>query len=455
MTHSHPFKTILSLSLYALFAVGLIFSGCSSDSELTSVEPTPELSEAQLQKLAATGAAIPNHYIVVFNDDVANPSAVANEMAQAHGLGLKYTYGYALKGFAAMVPSGRLAALEADPRVRYVVPDQVDQVYAQTLPTGIDRIEADLNTSASASDPVDVDVAIIDTGIDLDHPDLNVVSAVSFVPGRGNGDDRNGHGTHVAGTVAAIDNNSAVVGVAPGARLYAVQVCLPGGTCSRSAIIAGIDYVTQNADVIDVVNMSLGGSGSDDGNCGLTNNDPEHEAICNAVDAGVVFVVAAGNSSEDAANSVPAAYDEVITVSALADFDGQSGGAGSPTCRSDEDDSFANFSNFGADVDLMAPGVCILSTWNDGGTNTISGTSMASPHVAGVAALYVAANGRDTNGDGVVNKTDVDNIRDALVAAGIAQTDPCGLAVFDDPDGIAEPIVFANASNVGGDGTCN
>lgn len=443
--YSDP-KIGLHSAIWFLLGLAFILGGCS-ESKIAPTEPQEELGEIQLQKLAGTGQAIPDQYIVVFKNEVVDPAAVANDMAQAHALGLRHTYTAALKGFAAVIPPARLDAVRDDPRVRYVTPDQVDELHAQTLPTGINRIEADLNTGPTATDPVDVDIAIIDTGIDLNHPDLNVFRNVSFAGGKG--DDKNGHGTHVAGTAAALDNEIGVVGVAPGARLWAVQVCKPGGFCFRSDIIAGIDYVTKNAGEIEVVNMSLGGSGSDDGNCGLTNNDPEHEAICNAVEAGVVFVVSAGNSSADAANSVPAAYDEVITVSALADFDGLAGGAGAPTCRTDEDDSFANFSNFGADVDLMAPGVCILSTWNDGGTNTISGTSMSSPHVTGTVGLYIALNGRATNTAGVLA------IRDALVAAGIAQNDlDCGLSTFDDPDNFAEPIVFANTTNVGGDGTC-
>jgi subtilisin family serine protease len=180
-----------------------------------------------------------------------------------------------------------------------------------------------------------------------------------------------------------------VVGVAPGARVWPVRVLNKNGRGTASDVICGIDYVTANAGEIEVASMSLGGPGTD-GTCGETNRDAMHQAICASVAAGVTYVVAAGNQSEDAANSVPAAYDEVITVSALADFNGQPGGGAAATCRNDQDDTFADFSNFGADVDLIAPGVCILSTWKGGGYNTISGTSMATPHVSGAAALYKA-----------------------------------------------------------------
>jgi subtilisin len=450
MNHSRKygaFNKLLQSATLVLLVSALV--GCS-DSKMAPTGPQKELADIQLEQLAKTGQPVPDHYIVVFKDEVDDPAAAANEIARARGLGLRHTYQTALKGFAAVIPPARLDAVRTDPRIRYIAPDYVLQINQQIVPTGVGRIEADLNPSAS--DPVDVDIAIIDTGIDLDHPDLNVVSHVSFAGG--DGDDKHGHGTHVAGIAAARDNGIGVVGVAPGARLHAVKVLKPNGSGSTSDIVAGIDYVAQNADVIDVANMSLGGSGSDDGNCGNTNEDPMHTAICSAVNAGVVFVVSAGNASRDTKYSRPGSYDEVITVSAMADFDGQAGGYASPTCENDEDDSFAYFSNYGADVDLMAPGVCILSTWNDGGTNTISGTSMASPHVAGVVGLYIAANGRDTNGDGVYNKADVDNIKAALVASGIPQRDGCGLYTYDDSDGIEEPIVFANALNVGGGGNC-
>ena len=233
---------------------------------------------------------------------------------------------------------------------------------------------------------------MLDTGADLTHPDLNIyrAGAKNCSVGAINANDLHGHGTHVSGTVGALDNGTGVVGMAPGARIWPVKVLTDAGTGLNSDVICGIDYVTANAAKIEVVNMSLGGSGTDDQNCGASNDDAMHAAICRSVAAGVTYVVAAGNDSEDASNSTPAAYDEVITVSALADFNGVPGGGAPSTCRSDVDDTFADFSNFGADVDLIAPGVCINSTWMLGGYNTISGTSMASPHVAGGAALYKA-----------------------------------------------------------------
>ena len=332
-------------------------------------------------------------YIVVLKSDAA-PGKVADQHRQGYGADVAHVYRNALKGYAARMTPAAAAQVAADSRVQWVQPDGVVEATAQTTPTGINRANADASSTAAGngSGTVDVDVAVIDTGIDLDHPDLNVhtAGAKNCSTGR-SADDGNGHGTHVAGTVGAKDDTVGVVGMAPGARVWPVRVLDNRGSGSWSAVICGIDYVAANADKIEVANMSLGGTGTDRGSCG-NGSDAMHAAICNAVAKGVTFVVAAGNESDDAANHTPAAYDEVITVSALADFNGLPGGGAAATCRSDVDDTFASFSNYGADVDLIAPGVCINSTWKGGGYSTISGTSMASPHVAGGAALYLAGN---------------------------------------------------------------
>ena len=376
---------------------------------------------------AAAPSAVSDRYIVVFKESVSNPAARAGQLAAAHGLGLLYIYSHALKGFAAVIPAAQLSAVRADPDVAYVDEDQEVSLDAQTMPTGINRIDGELSSTASGDGMgmVDVDVAVIDTGIDTDHPDLNVVGGVNCQSGN-SFNDLNGHGTHVAGTIAALDNDLGVVGVAPGARLYAVRVLNAAGFGFRSNVICGIDWVTANAATIEVANMSLGGSGSDAGHCGNTIADAEHQAICASVVAGVTYVVAAGNSAENAANHVPAAYDEVITVSALADFDGQPGGLAAPTCRADEDDTLANFSNFGPDVDLIAPGVCIFSTYKGGGYATLSGTSMASPHVAGAAALY-----KSTHPDAQPKQ-----VKAALQRAGNLNWNDA-----DDPDGMKEVLL--------------
>lgn len=389
------------------------------------------------QPAYANGHIIPGQYIITLDPTLDVP-ATAADMAQAYGIGVGFVYQHALRGFSATIPEARLAKLQGDPRVFSIQPDRVVTIQgkpavkptpapvAQTLPTGIDRIEGELSSALSGDGKgdVNVDVAVIDTGIDIDHPDLNVVDGYNCQRGK-TYDDGNGHGTHVAGTIGAIDNTIGVVGVAPGARLWAVRVLDSSGSGTWSSVICGIDWVTANAATIEVANMSLGGTGSE-GSC---NDNGLHEAICNSVAAGVTYAVAAGNESDNAANHVPAAYDEVITVSALADFDGLPGGLGAPTCRADEDDSFADFSNYGADVDIIAPGVCIYSTWKGGGYNTISGTSMATPHVAGAAALYLSTHSGVTPAQ----------VKSALQAAGTTDWDNS-----DDRDNTKEKLLNVN-----------
>ena len=380
---------------------------------------------------AGTGGA-PERYIVVLKNFAA-AGVVASVHELTYGIDVVHVYKSALKGYSALMTPAVAGLIAKLPVVAWVEPDEQVRATAQPLPTGIDRSNADLSPTAKIDgndQRVGVDVAVIDTGVDLDHPDLNVYTAggknctllgIILPP-----DDDNGHGSHVAGTIGALDSADGVVGMAPGARIWPVKVLGALGIGFTSDVVCGIDYVAANASQIEVANMSLGGAGSDDGNCGNTSNDTQHRAICAAVSAGVTFVVAAGNDASDASGFVPAAYNEVITVSALADFNGRPGGGAASTCRADGDDTFADFSNFGGDVDLIAPGVCIDSTYMLGGYDTLSGTSMASPHVAGGAALYLANNPGASPGQ----------VKSALQASGSLDWN-----ASDDPDGVKERLL--------------
>lgn len=360
----------------------------------------PVFAAAPQKDAALSGSKIPGQYIVVFKDLVSSPDAVSDELSASEGLGKLYSYSHALKGFAATIPDTKLKKIQTDPRVAFISEDREVGIFdrpaspvqqAQVAPTGISRINAPANPNRGAG----MVVAVIDTGIDLTHPDLsaNILNSGTSCIKRTTANDDNGHGSHVAGTIAALDNSIGVVGVAPGAKIIPVKVLNRNGSGTWSSVICGIDWVTSHASQynIKVANMSLGGSGSSDNNCGMSNNDALHKAICRSRDVGVTYTVAAGNDSKNASGFVPAAYDDaVITVSALADSNGQAGGTGSATAYG-PDDTFATFSNYGSVVDVGAPGVSILSTWKGGGYNTISGTSMASPHAAGAAALYIQA----------------------------------------------------------------
>ena len=355
-------------------------------------------------------AAVPrSSFIVVLQPGTTNVPGVAAGLAASARGELGFVYEHALQGFSIVATDAAAAGLARNPRVAYVERDQeVTLAEAQTTPTGVDRIfatdNAEIDIDGTDDFRVDVDVAVIDTGVDFQHPDLNVWPGINCASGNpfrakcqtgsNAGDEDHYHGTHVAGTIGALDNGVGVVGVAPGARVHPVKVLNSQGSGYTSWIVAGINWVADTGNGIEVANMSLGGSGY---------SQAEYDAIQGAVDNGVAFAVAAGNESDLASNHSPAAFDNVLTVSALADFDGLPGGLVTDTsgaCRDDEDDTLANFSNYGSAVDIAAPGVCILSTYplERGEYGTISGTSMASPHVAGALALLAsAANPNDAN----------------------------------------------------------
>ncbi len=380
---------------------------------------------------ASPGGATRGSYIVVLQPGTADVAGVAADLAASARGEVGFVYEHAIEGFSITASDAAARALARNPRVAYVERDQEVTLAAQDAPTGIDRIFATGNAAIgiNGSDDfrVDVDVAVIDTGVDFDHPDLNVVDGVNCASGgpfggkcKAGGDDDHYHGTHVAGTIGALDNDLGVVGVAPGARIHAVKVLNSRGSGYTSWIVAGIDWVAGRGD-IEVANMSLGGSGY---------SQAEYDAIQGAVDSGVAFAVAAGNSNDDASKYSPAAFNNVLTVSALADFDGIAGGDGSPTCRSDQDDTLADFSNWGPAVRIAAPGVCILSTFpiEQGSYGTISGTSMASPHAAGALALLASTNNPN-------NATDVAALYNAVIGDGnFDWSDDSG-------DGILEPLL--------------
>lgn len=358
--------------------------------------------------------AVPGSYIVVYRDAVEQPGAKTRRLERAHGFAARFRYGQALKGFAARLNERQLAALRGDPAVAFVTADRVVQATrvplaaGDRIPEGVRRIGA--ATTGEVSGASSVNVAVIDTGVDLSHPDLNAVSGRNCVTAGAPAQDDEGHGTHVAGTIGARNDGAGLVGVAPGTRIFAVKVLDAEGAGTWSQIICGIDWVTSTRSDADptndvaVANMSLGGPGTPVGACGTT-TDAMHRAICSATAAGVTFVVAAGNDGWDfdyaQAPDVPAAYPQVLTVTAMGDSDGLGGGTGAaPSCKSGEaDDRYAAFSNFpataaGAQHAIAGPGVCVLSAAPGGGYATMSGTSMATPHVAGLMALCFGESGQ-------------------------------------------------------------
>ena len=395
--------------------------------------------------VGGAAAAAPPDVIVTLRPGAGDADLFAAGAAAALRFPVHHVYHAALTGFAAPLSAAQRAVLAADRRVAGLEPDRRITAFGQVIPEGIRRIRDDLSPTASigaARHPaINVNVAVLDSGIDSEHPDLNVVGGADCTNGRNGYRDDYGHGTHAAGIIGAVNNTIGVVGVAPGVRLWGVRVLDAEGDGTVANLLCGVDWAAStrrsgSADAVAVANLSLGGVGSDDGHCGAVDGDVLHQAICKTVDRGVTFVAAAGNDHVDASTTIPAAYREVITVSALADSDGRPGGIGGPpTCRpSERDDTLANFSNYGAGIALIAPGVCILSTlpvdgreWRgQGGYGRLSGTSSAAPHVAGAAALWLSRHPDATPAA----------VRAALVAAGSRDWDDRG-----DPDGIKEPLL--------------
>jgi subtilisin family serine protease len=322
-----------------------------------SLSAIPAEASTLVEISAVNGQVIPGQYIVTLKSDQ------GASVAATAGVTPQFVYHAALTGFAAKLNAAQLKAMQHNPNVVAIEPDQVAHALTTQSPApswGLDRIDQrnrPLNNAYTFNRTGSgVTAYVIDTGITLNHPDFGGRASFGFDAFGGNGVDCHGHGTHVAGTIGG-----ARFGVAKGVLLKAVRVLNCSGSGSFSGIIAGIDWVRLNSPGKAVANMSLGGGFSSSVN----------NATANLANSGVTIAVAAGNSAANACNFSPASTPQAVTAAA-----------------SDINDRSASFTNFGSCVDLYAPGVSITSDWLNGGTNTISGTSMASPHVAGVAALY-------------------------------------------------------------------
>jgi aqualysin 1 len=361
-----------SLSLAAVCAAALMLVTVRAQQDLPAQAADQARFHRHQNKIA-------NNYIVVLDQDAVGSGAdVGAAEAEADSViattasgRLKHVYAHAISGFSAEMSEDDALALSRDPRVRFVEEDStMEIVTTQTNPPswGLDRIdERDLPLSASytyTATGSGVNAYIIDTGIRITHTQFGGRASVAFdAVGDGrNGIDCNGHGTHVSGTVGG-----STFGVAKAVRLFAVRVLSCSGSGSTSGVIAGVDWVTGHHVSPAVANMSLGGGVS-------TALDT---AVNNSINSGVTYAIAAGNSNTNASNSSPARVSAAITV-------------GSSTIN----DARSSFSNFGSVVDIFAPGSSILSAWStsDTATNTISGTSMATPHVTGVAARFLQNN---------------------------------------------------------------
>lgn len=337
---------------------------------------------AQAQK---AGDKVADSYICVFKDEMVsrgNARAEADRAVKAAKGRMGHFYSAALRGFSMNASAQGMENMERNnPKIAYCEEDQVVTTNqtsggggttqpAQVVPWGIARVNGGRAGTFGRA-------WVIDTGIQLNHPDLNVdtTRSRSFVSGTTSANDQNGHGTHVAGTIAARNNTIGVIGVAPGAPVVAVRVLGATGSGTNSGVIAGVDYVAANGRSGDVANMSLGGGAS----------SALDTAVRNAASRGIIFAVAAGNEAQFAGNVSPSRVNapNVYTISAFA-----------------QGDTWASFSNFGnPPVDFGEPGVAVRSTWIGSTYNTISGTSMATPHFAGIVLQRAVANGGRVAGD--------------------------------------------------------
>ena len=385
---------------------------------------------------------IPNQFIIYLRDNKEsnsiNPIEFYNSELKNTGTELLYVYYHVVKGLAIKIPNEKvLEQLKNNPSVVYIGNDRkistfIDtQIENQVIPQSVDRVDGESLNNIN-SNFVDADIAILDTGIDLDHADLNVFHERSFIPGTINADDDHGHGTHLAGVAAAKDNSFGVIGIAPGVRLWAIKVLESSGTGEISTLIKGLDYINQKPNQVDVAVLSLG--------CECESGALDI-AIHNSIKAGITIVVAAGNEGKDARTFTPANNPDVITVSAIADTDGKCGGKGLASPYG-ADDMLASFSNYGDVVDISAPGVDIYSTFKSNSYTKLTVTSMAAPHVAGAAALYISSHPEASPQD----------VKNYLITSGTHFSDLCngnGHGYFaGDKDSFHEPLLYIGTNKI-------